>query len=170
MASGRFNPYEKDMHAVFRADPRPTLADPATQNAINYHRNNGTITGATYALNTMSDSDLRQITGREDFTTLPLSEQTEILDNVLAGPIEGFVGNEALERLTLNFYEDWIADYTYDRNEAWNDTYGEMTQDQLMITYLSQNWGKHAEIFGEETSAMFFQTGQTRLSELRPYL
>ena len=50
ITDGRFNPYEKDMHAVFRADPRPTLADPDTQNAINFHRNNGTIPPAVYGV------------------------------------------------------------------------------------------------------------------------
>ena len=178
MAEGRFNPYEDDVHLVFKAFVRPTMDDPELRVTVDRMRQTGSFPPAAYALNHLNEAELRALTGDPDIRQNPHWEAT--LERILNADIDSTraslsaEGREAYDRLVINYYEPTMANHTWWRNgevndntpDTWNGRYGEPNQDQLMHMYMRYNWFRFDQEFGENAAharKLFFNENRTSL-------
>ncbi|MBL4805345.1 MAG: hypothetical protein JKY71_10810 [Alphaproteobacteria bacterium] len=170
MAEGRFNPDDRDVQLVFKAFERPSLDDPTIRQLIDSQRAAGRFPTGQYALNYMTENQLEDITGISNFNDNNVynrQQQIEILDNLFRNPTPALLGNENYRQLTMNFYEPFMANYTWFRNgsvdddslNTWNGRYGEPGQDELLHMYMTYNQLHLDETFPDGAHRVFFQGG-----------
>lgn len=170
MAEGRFNPDDRDVRLVFKAFERPELDNQTIRDLIDSQRAAGRIPTAEYALNYFTKPQLESITGLSDFndpTVYTLQQQKDILDELFRNPTPALLANPDYERLTMNFYEPFLANYTWFRNgevdddtmNTWNGRYGEPGQDQLMHMFMQYNMMNLEQHFPDGAHRVFYQGG-----------
>lgn len=170
MAEGEFNPDDRDVRLVFKAFERPELDNDTIRHLIDTQRAAGRIPTAEYALHYLTKNQLADITGIANFSdpnAYSLEAQKEILNELLRNPTPALLANDNYERLTMNFYEPFLANYTWFRNgevednsmNTWNGRYGEPGQDQLMHMFMSYNMLHLEKQFPGGAHRVFYEGG-----------
>lgn len=175
MADGEFNPDDRDVRLVFKAFERPDLSNPSIRALIDEHRQSGQVPSGAYGMRYFTNDELAEVTGIpniNDPAAYTTAERREILDEVFRNPPADLWNNATYQRMVQNFYEPFLANYTWFRNgevddntpDTWNGRYGEPGPDELLHMFMQYNKSRLDDMFPNGAHRTLFRGGENRVN------